>query len=370
MVVRECVGGQWSRRSLLAVLGGFSLCAFGDQGAVYPPEIEQYLDPATEFPVVRLTNPAFSSYLPLPGSPAVGRGNDFLIYSSDRAGAWQAFRMDFKTGESRMLTAAAEFDRETLCLQNDERGICYFDGRSLRQTLLPSLRARELYRVPDGWTRGQRLSLAIDSLHAAFVETREKVFRLRLLTLANGAAATLAEGEAPLDAPAVRRGRASVLYRRGQGELWLVNYDGRQNRRLKTAPGRAGPAIWSADGRSFYYLLIPEEPGKLSEIREHVPDANSDLLISATSQFATFTPNRDGSVFVGASSSKASPYVLILLRVTHRELTLAEHRSTDPVSVSPVFSNNSQRVYFGSDRHGKPAIYMMLLDRFVEKTET
>jgi len=35
-----------------------------------------------------------------------------------------------------------------------------------------------------------------------------------------------------------------------------------------------------------------------------------------------------------------------------------------------MFSADSQRVYFQSDRHGKPAIYAIRVDRLVEKTET
>ncbi len=73
---------------------------------------------------------------------------------------------------------------------------------------------------------------------------------------------------------------------------------------------------------------------------------------------------------MGASGSKASPHLLLLLRVTRRELTLAEHRATDPTRVAPIFSPSSQRVFFQSDRHGKPAIYTMSVEKFVAETET
>jgi oligogalacturonide lyase len=117
-------------------------------------------------------------------------------------------------------------------------------------------------------------------------------------------------------------------------------------------------------------LSYPPEPRALNAIREHVPDSNTDRLISPTSQFVGFSPNEDASVFVGASSSKASPYVLLLLRSTRRELTLCEHRASDPASVAPLFSTDSQQVYFQSDKDGKPAIYSLRVDRLVEKTDT
>ena len=40
-----------------------------------------------------------------------------------------------------------------------------------------------------------------------------------------------------------------------------------------------------------------------------------------------------------------------------------------PDTVAPVFSPDSQRLYFQSDRDGKPAVYCIHVERLVEKTE-
>ncbi len=351
-------------------MAGMSLPALGEVGRHFPSEMLEYSDPATEFPMGRLTSPSWSSFLPpYNGPPRTRRGN-FLLYCSDRAGQPQAFRMDLKTGESQQLTEAAALDGATLCLLPDERSFCYFDGSSLRQTFLPNLRTREIYRHPEGWNRGRGLSISGDGLYAAFVETRAGVSRLRLLAIAKLSATTVVESEAVIGDPLVRPRRDGIRYRRGGDSLWLVNYDGRDNRRLKLAPGGIGPAYWSSDGRSIYYLSYPPEPRALNAVREHVPDSNADQLISPTSQFVGFSPNEDASVFVGASSNQASPYVFLLLRSTRRELTLCEHRASDPASVAPLFSMDSQQVYFQSDKDGKPAIYSLRVDRLVEKTDT
>jgi oligogalacturonide lyase len=92
--------------------------------------------------------------------------------------------------------------------------------------------------------------------------------------------------------------------------------------------------------------------------------------VARTSQFVDFGFNRDTSVFTGASRNAASPTVLILLRVTRRELTLCEHRASHPETVAPMFSPDSQRLYFQSDRDGKPALYGLNVERLVERTET
>lgn len=356
-----------TRRALIASLS-LARPLSAEKGQVFAPDRRRYADPATEFEVLRLTDSTYSSYLPAYYARALARRGNFLLYSCDRSGTPQAFRMDLKTGESRQLTEAKALDHASLSLAADERTFCYFDGPGLCQVNLASLRERELYRVPQGFAPDGGLSLTDDGLHALFVESRGPTHRLRLLRLALGAPATVLEaGEALLD-PRPRPRRAGILYRSGDGSLWLVNFDGRGNRKLKTAPGACGPALWSPDGRTVLYLNFPEDRTKLNSLREHTPDTNADALIAPTSQFVHFGRNGDASVFVGASGSKASPHVLLLLRVTRRELTLAEHRASDPAMVAPIFSPSSQRVFFQSDRHGKPAIYSMSVEKLVEQT--
>jgi len=91
--------------------------------------------------------------------------------------------------------------------------------------------------------------------------------------------------------------------------------------------------------------------------------------VAETSQFVRFRANADASVYVGASGSKASPYLLLLIRAAGRELTLAEHRASDASLVAPAFAPNSQFVIFVSDRHGKPAIYWIAVDKLVSETD-
>jgi oligogalacturonide lyase len=58
-----------------------------------------------------------------------------------------------------------------------------------------------------------------------------------------------------------------------------------------------------------------------------------------------------------------------MLRSTRRELTLCEHKASNPEMTAPRFSPDTQRLYFQSDRDGKPAIYGVHVERFLEKTE-
>jgi oligogalacturonide lyase len=104
----------------------------------------------------------------------------------------------------------------------------------------------------------------------------------------------------------------------------------------------------------------------LSDIREVSLESLQETEVARTSQFAVFNTNDEASVFLGASRSKAQPNIMLLLRSAGRELTLCEHRAHDPRTVTPVFSPDSRRMYFQSDREGKPALYSMNVEAIVE----
>ena len=346
-------------------------CLAGDRGEILPSEARRYADPATDAVVLRLTDPAHRSWLPAWSGRAIGRRAGFLIYASDRSETVQGYRLDMKTGQSRGITEARNLIADSLSLTPDERSFCYLDGEALVSVNFSNFRTREVYRLAAGYEAGSGLHLSEDGLYAVLVERKQASSRIQLITMRTGAASTLAESTADeLSDPMERPKRAGILYRRGKDELWVVNFDGGQNRRLRVAEGGIGPAFWSADGRAVLYLNYPSDPKKLHGIREFVADTNEDRLVATTSQFVAFGGNGDSSVFVGASGSKASPYVLLLVRSAKRELTLCEHHSSDPAAANPMFSPNSQRIFFQSDRDGKTAIYSMLVDRLVSETET
>jgi len=345
------------------------------KGSVLPSVVFRYADPSTEFPVFRLTDPEHTSALPPHYARAVSRKGNFLLYSCDASGGMQAYRLDIKTGQARLLTDAENFNPTCFTLLADERSFCYADGGNLYLTSLTSLRPRPVYQSPEGF-QPTGLSITDDGLSAALVERKGSHYRLQWVRMLDGMATTLAEADQETDElsdPSPRPRRASVLYRRA-GAVWLANTigtqnAGKQNYRLKLAAGQTPSATWSPDGRTVLYLDVPPDPHKLRNIREFTPDTNEDKAISDTTQYACFERNADGSVFVGASGSKASPHVLLLVRAVSRELTLCEHRASNPAMVAPIFAPNSQNVFFTSDQHGKPAIYRVSVEKLVQATE-
>jgi len=363
-----------SRRLFLAAIP--SICAAATtKGSLLPSSIFRYADPATDLPVFRLTDAQHPSVLPPHYARSVSRKGNFLIFASnaasdgtsDASGRMQAYRLDLKKGEARLLTDAEQFDPACFTLAPDDRSLCYVDGGRLYSSGFTSLHPRQVYRAPEGY-QPTGLSVSDDGLSAALIEKKGSHYRLQLIRMTDGMATTLVEVDEDLSDPMPRPRRASVLYRRAGG-VWLANLDGKQNYRLRLAEGQAASATWSPEGRTVVYLNVPVDPPKRRNLREFTPDTNEDKRISDTTQYACFERNADASVFVGASGSQASPHVLLLVRTVHREFTLCEHRASNPAMVAPIFSPNSQSVFFTSDQHGKSAIYRIAVDKLVESTD-
>jgi oligogalacturonide lyase len=363
-------GDRLSRRAFVSLaVAAAARAAQPEKNRVFPSEWRRYADPTTELTVYRLTDPANASTLPVYYNQSITRNGSSLLFASDRTGSWQAFRMDLRDGEIRQLTDDENLEPESLALTPDNHAFCYFSGLSLHVASFSVPRPRELYRIPEGWERCPGFSLEPDGTHAVFAECRGATSRLRLVSLLHGAARTVLESPFPIEHPLGRPQRAQILYRQADTGLWLVDSDGRHNRQLKTAPGRVASPQWAHDGKTVQYLNLPDDPRQLHAIRDYTPDSDGDKLVAKTSQFAAFSENRDSSVFVGASANPGSPVVLLLLRLTRRELTLCEHKASHPASVCPIFAPDSQRVFFQSDRDGKMALYSMRMEKWVEKTD-
>jgi oligogalacturonide lyase len=356
------------RRLCLSALAATRLFAEGRKGEILPSDAVRYADPLTEIEVYRLTKPDYTSTLTAYYNRGIARNSGWMLCGSDRTGSPQGFRLDLKSGEMKQMTQIEGLDPSTLTLLPDNRSFCYLAGRSLYILNDSNLKERALYQAPEGWEPAGGMSVGPDGTHVTLVERRGETSRLRMVTLGQGAARTVIESPFPMSAPMARPMRAQILYRQGGEALWMVNADGTQNRKLRVAAGGIGTPNWSTDGKTVLYLNFPEDRTQLNNLREFTPDTGVDKMIGKTSQFAAFGANRDASVFVGASRN-TSRAVLLLLRTGASERTMCEHKAGNAEAVAPLFSPDSQRIYFQSDRHGKAAIYSMHVERLVEKTE-
>src|ERR1700722_7908558 len=98
------VSGPGPARSRRCFLAALACCpAFAERSRTVPSAIVTYTDPATEFPVSRLTDPTYTSQLPAHYGRSLTRRGAYMLYSSDINGRMDAYRMDLKTGVSHQL---------------------------------------------------------------------------------------------------------------------------------------------------------------------------------------------------------------------------------------------------------------------------
>lgn len=368
LVVNEFgVNRPITRRGWLGLLPGFVSAAVVSQKSQPLPqagEFVRFADPTTEVPVVRLTTPAYNDVLPAPDRGFVSLKPRMLYCSSDRAGGRMApFQIDLRTGAIRQVAEAGALDTNSLSLDAQGRFLFFIDSGRLCQVAVNS---KHDVKKPE--------TLAEDVSAYALGSSRNELFALRagrLLQLLERGENLLAEDAIT---PCVMRpgGRGCLFGRKSSAdehEFWYASVAGSGARPVLLASGRVGNPFWSADGSSLLFLRdVPVNNVFVAELREVNPEERIERCVAATSQFAAFSPNRNDSVFVGASKSKAQPNIVLLLRNPHREMTLCEHHASNPASARPVFSPDSRRVYFQSDREGKSAIYSVNVEQLVEPT--
>jgi len=356
-----------TRRSFLA---GMLAAPLTVQGAPVPRDWRKYLDPATEFEVLLLTDPQHESIFPSPPAIAVDRRSRLLLYASTRSGQWQPWVMDLSDGTSRQLGTHTDFLPSTMTLHPAGREAVLAEGSRLKAVRLAGLRQRPLASLTGGAEWFGPVAPSPDGTALFYVEKAAGLWRVQRLAWPKGAPATVLESGEPVLALTPNPRRSMLLWRTEAGAIETAAQDGTLRRRLETPPGRVLEAAWSPDGQAVLYLHESAEERPRCTLREQMLDSREDRLVAPTSQFGRFSRNANGSVFVGASRSAASPLILILLRINRRELPLCEHKASDPQMTRPVFTPDSQRILFVSDRLGKPAIFMLNVEKLIEKTES
>jgi len=316
------------------------------------------VDPVTENLVVRLTNPTYTSVNPPSQNHHVSSKSRFVLYGCDRMGTMSPYHLDLKTAAARQLADTRAFHPDTLAMDLEERNGFFVDGETLQQVNLGNLKIHSLAEgVSDFHMSGNGNILVL--LRGGKLERLDR-----------GGATVLADnvGTRGIVSPS----GSNVCFAREEGasesSLWRVAVEGTPP--VLLAKGAVSCPFWNPDSESLLFLRQTQgDRGMTTLLREISLDGRDEGTVAQTSQFISFAPNADGTVFIGASRSKAQPHVVLMLRRARREMTLCEHHASHPDLVRPVFSPNSRRVYFASDRHGKPALYVVNVELLVEPTE-
>ena len=374
------------------------------KGSKIPPEKVEIADPLTGRPMFRLTDPAILHHLPHYHHHFIARNNSFLLVASERSGTRQIYRLNLPDGNMLQLTGGPDVHSYSAAMDVRRRNLFYLQQHSLKQAAPRGGRERTLYRSPLGWRPTGHLSVSDDGKFAALVEIKpgqqtdsfEEQFerrprcRIQVVDVDKKSDWTAVEEDHWLAHPQFRPGTRDLLYAHegpwGQvdGRLRFSSLDGKYKRNLRPRQGEEeiGHEFWSRNGAEICYAYYPDASGREAEIRCVDPKTGQERIVSRCSKYGWVSGNGIGSALVGASRSLAGPNIYVLFPELRREITLAEHSASgkpypiagtkreDPYASwpEPVFSADSEWVYFVSDREGKPAVYSMKVSDFVETT--
>jgi oligogalacturonide lyase len=387
------------------------------KGARFQSPIVKFADPLTERQVWRLTDPATLHHLPHFHHHFIARNNESVLVASEITGERQIFELRIEdAGRGAAQSAVASMTQLTegpgvhpysATLGPRDRWFYVLQGDTLKQIDIRKGKERKIYSAPAGWRLTGHMSGADEGQHVALIEMRaadwvddfEQQFakrprcRLRVVESRSGRNWVALETDNWLAYPQFRPRGSTILYchegpwHKVDGRVRLVGLNGENPRNLR--PREAGEGLrhefWGADEEQayyVYYVFYPDETGRGATVRRISEAGGKEEVISRCSSFGWLQGNDDSSVIVGASRSLAGPNIYLLFTHLQREITVCEHASSSkpyPVAGTrfqdrsvawpePVFSHDSQWVYFTSDKEGKPAIYRLNVADLVAQT--
>jgi oligogalacturonide lyase len=368
----------------------------------FPSEIRRYADPLTEREVWRLTGAAVPRHHPYEYQRFLAHNNSFLLLAggapSGPGAGPQVLRMDLPSGRMAQLSQGSDVAPYSICLAPDERSFFFLQGGVLKHVGLRTLKEREIYQVEQGWRATGDLGISVDGRYAALVEMRSSdwvegpdgeerlrlqferkpLCRIRIIETAKGNHSIVTEEKNWLGRPQLRPKRDQVLYcqlgpsDRIMARMWLVNLDGKQKQSLRPKRGeeQLGPEYWTGDGKQIEYAHYVDQNWHKPAVRTLNPDTREEQEVARCTQFWHLRGNADNSAIVGESRSKAGPNIYVLFPEVQREMTICEHASSGKPDAQPrpVFSPDSQWIYFTSDRGGVQSLYRANVADLVEKT--
>jgi oligogalacturonide lyase len=367
--------------------------------------------------VWRLTDPATLHHLPHYHHRFIARNREFFLVASEISGERQIHELRIvDSGRGRgqpplarmtQLTEGPGIHPYSPTLGTRDRWFYLLQGDTLKQVQMRNRKDRRIYSAPGGWHLTGHLGSSADHRYVALVEMRagdevsgfEQQFekrplcRLRVVEARTGKNWIAAESNDWMAYPQFRPQGNTILYchegpwHKVDGRIRVVGLNGENPRNLR--PREAGEGLghefWGVgEDQTYYvyYIFYPDETGRGATVRRIEESSGKEEVVSRCTSFGWMQGNHDSSVIVGASRSLAGPNVYLLFPRLKREMTLCEHASSGkPHAVAgspeadrcaawpePVFSDDSQWVYFTSDKEGKPAIYCMNVADMVEQT--
>jgi oligogalacturonide lyase len=327
----------------------------------YPAELKLYLDPITEVPIQLLTPPGLNSRMLPVVARSITRKSDQILIAVEKSNGWQLQWLNLKNGDQKVALDSALLTPESAALLADDRSIIAATTQGKLVSSSARIKSADLtMELLEGPLP------CFDNNSALCIGKSEGQFHLLRWNFADGQINRMHSSQTTLAHLSTSAKSDSVAVAQGNEILTGSASGGALKTLSNSAPNQTSSRILQLLWHSTDTSLLALQTGV--ENRTQLFNFRDGQIWSArTSQYSEFGSNRDGSVLVGASGSKASPLILLMLRLTKRELPIAEHKSSVPSR--PQFTPNSQRVIYQTDRLGKSVIFAVEVDRLVEETQ-
>lgn len=142
--------------------------------------------------------------------------------------------------------------------------------------------------------------------------------------------------------------------RTGNWEIWLMDWDGANQRRITSHGALSILPSWSPDNERMVYTSFARGTSDMYIISRRGGDRkriNSGLALNTS---ATFSPIGNDIAFVGSLNGNPDIYLIRDDGSNVRRLT-----STSSIESTPEWSPNGRQLSFTSGRSGSPQIYLM-----------
>jgi oligogalacturonide lyase len=147
--------------------------AKGDKGRF---TFKSYRDNETGRIVTKLTTDKFLNHHPYFYNKMITNDNRSLIFSSNRDGLRNLYKLDLISGETKQLTEGENISDFSPILTNDNKHLVFCRGERIILMDIVSLEEEVIYETPKGWVSGENPSISSDNRYLVLVRDRNLLF--------------------------------------------------------------------------------------------------------------------------------------------------------------------------------------------------